>query len=49
LADEAAVRQATSALRLEFNRGDAWLKTRSTTVFDLVSHYRERELDPDTV
>ena len=49
LADEAAARQATSALRLVFNRGDAWLKTRSTTVSDLVSHYRERELDPDTV
>ena len=49
LADEAAVRQATSALLLEFNRGAAWLKTRSTTVFDLVSHYREHELDPDTV
>jgi integrase len=49
LADESAARQATSALRLEFNRGDAWLKTRSTTVSDLVSHYRERELDPDTV
>jgi integrase len=48
-ADEAAARQATSALRLEFNRGDVWLKTRSTTVSDLVSHYRERELDPDTV
>jgi integrase len=49
LADEAAARQATSALRLEFNRGNAWLKTRSTTVSDLMSHYRERELDPDTV
>jgi len=49
LADESAARQATSALRLEFNRGDAWLKTRSTTIFDLVSHYRQRELDPDTV
>jgi len=49
LADEAAARQATSALRLELNRGGAWLKTRSTTVVDLVSHYRERELDPDTV
>ena len=49
LADEAAVRQAISALRLEFNRGGAWIKTRSTTVSDLVSHYRERELDPDTV
>jgi hypothetical protein len=49
LADEAAARQATSALRLEFNRGDAWLKTRSTTVSDLISHYCEREFDPDTV
>jgi hypothetical protein len=49
LADEAAARQAISALRLEFNRGGTWLKTRSTTVSDLVSHYRERELDPDTV
>lgn len=49
LADESAARQAISTLRLEFNRGGSWLKTRSTTVFDLVSHYRERELDPDTV
>jgi integrase len=49
LADEAAARQAISALRLELNRGGAWLKTRSTTVSDLVSHYRKRELDPDTV
>src|SRR5215469_3131166 len=49
LADEAAARQAISGLRLEFNRGGTWLKTRSTTVSDLVSHYRERELVPDTV
>ena len=49
LTDEAAVRQAISALRLELNRGGGWLKTRSTTLSDLVSHYRERELDPDTV
>lgn len=49
LADETAARQAITALRLQFARGDAWLKTRSTTVSDLVSHYRERELDPDTV
>jgi integrase len=49
LADEAAARQAISALRLELNRGGAWLKTRSTAVSDLVSHYRERELDSDTV
>jgi integrase len=49
LTDEVAARQAISALRLELNRGGAWLKTRSTTFSDLVSHYRERELDPDTV
>ena len=49
LADEAAAGQAISALRLEFNRGGAWLKTRSMTVSDLVSHYRARELDTDTV
>jgi len=49
LADETAARQAILAVRLEFNRGGAWLKTRSTTVSDLVSHYRERELDPDTI
>src|SRR5690349_6570129 len=49
LAGEAAARQAIAALRLGFIRSGAWLKTRSATVFDLVSHYRERELDPDTV
>ena len=49
IADETAARQTISALRLELGRGGAWLKTRSTTVSDLVSHYRERELDPDTV
>jgi hypothetical protein len=49
LADEASARQAISALQLEFNRGGTWLKTRSTTVSDLVCHYRERELNPDTV
>lgn len=49
LVDETAARQAVSGLGIEFNRGSAWLKTRSTTVCDLVAHYRERELDPDTV
>lgn len=49
LADEAAARQTISALRLELGRGGAWLKARSATVSDLVAHYRERELDPDTV
>jgi hypothetical protein len=49
LGDEAAARQAIARLKLEFNRGGAWLKMRSASVSDLVSHYRERELDPDTV
>jgi len=49
LVDETAARQAVSGLGIEFNRGSAWLKTRSTTVSDLVSHYQKRELDPDTV
>ena len=49
LADEAAARQAISGLRLQLSRGGAWLKTRSTTVSELVSHYRKRELDRDTV
>ena len=49
LVDEAAARQAISPLLPELNRGGAWLKTRSMTISDLVSHYRERELDPDTV
>jgi integrase len=49
LVDETAARQAISVLRIEFNRDGAWLKTRSTTFSDLVSHYCERELDPDTV
>jgi hypothetical protein len=49
LTDEEAARQAIPALQLELNRGGAWLKTRSMTVSELVFHYRERELRPDTV
>lgn len=49
LGDEVAARQAISALKLEFNRGGPWLKTRSASISDLVSHYRERKLDADTV
>ena len=49
LDDEGAARQAIAALKLQFNRGGAWLKTRSASVSNLVSHYREGELDPDTV
>jgi integrase len=49
LADEAAARQAIATIRLDLNHGDAWLKTRSTTVSELAAHYRERELEPDTI
>jgi hypothetical protein len=42
LADETAARQAIATLRLDLNHGDAWLKTRSTTVSELAAHYRER-------
>jgi integrase len=49
LADETAARQAIATLRLDLNHGDAWLKTRSTTVWELAAHYRERELEPDTI
>jgi hypothetical protein len=49
LADETAARLAIAALRLDLNHGDAWLKTRSTTVSELAAHYRKRELEPDTI
>jgi len=49
LADEAAARQAIATLRLDLNHGDAWLKTRSTTVSELTAHHRQRELEPDTI
>ena len=49
LADETTARQAISTLRLDLNHGEAWLKTRSTAVSELAAHYRERELEPDTI
>jgi integrase len=49
LADETAAREAIATIRLDLNHGDAWLKTRSTTVLELAAHYRERELEPDTI
>jgi integrase len=49
LADETAARKAIATLRLDLNHGDAWLKTRSTIVSELAAHYRERELEPDTI
>src|SRR6201981_451858 len=49
LADETTARQAIATLRLDLNHGEAWLKTRSTAVSELAVHYRERELEPDTI
>jgi len=49
LADEAAARQAVSALCIDINAGDARIKANITTVSDLTEHYRQRELRPDTV
>ena len=49
LGDETTARQAIATLRLDLNHGEAWLKTRSTAVSELAAHYRERELEPDTI
>jgi hypothetical protein len=49
LVDEAAAHQAVSALRIDINAGDARSKANITTVSELVEHYRQRELRPDTV
>jgi integrase len=49
LVDEAAARQAVSALRIDINAGDARFKANITTVSELAEHYRQRELRPDTV
>ena len=46
LADEAIARQAISVLQFELNRGGAWLKTRSTTVSDLVRGHVARTKSP---
>lgn len=47
--DEAAARQAVSALRIDINAGDARIIANITTVSDLAEHYRQRELRPATV
>ncbi len=49
LADEAAVRQAITALQLQINPRDPRFDTKATTVSQLVDHYRQRELKPDTI
>jgi integrase len=49
LQDEAAARQRISAPGLEINRSDARMKHKVLTISELVDHYRQRELKPDTV
>jgi len=49
LVDEAAARQAVSALCVHINAGDARIKENISTVSELAEHYRQRELRPDTV
>ena len=49
LGDEAAARQAVSALCIDINAGDVRTKANITTVSELAEHYRQRELRPDTV
>jgi hypothetical protein len=38
--DEAAAREAVSALRIEMNAGDVRIKTNITSVSELAEHYR---------
>jgi integrase len=45
--DEESARQAISLLKREINSNDARLKTRPTSVAELIEHYRQRELAPD--
>jgi integrase len=47
LFDESAARHAVAALNVEINAQDPRVKTRLTTVSELVDHYRQRELEPD--
>jgi integrase len=47
--DESSARQRITALDPEINRSDARMKHRSLTISELVDHYRQHELKPDTV
>jgi hypothetical protein len=49
LSDISAVRQRITALALEINRTDVRSGHSPLTIFELVDHYRQRELKPDTV
>lgn len=49
LADESSARRAIAGLQVDINRGDARLRAKPLTLSDLADHYRQRELNPDTV
>src|SRR5437867_7028294 len=49
LRDVSAVRQRITALGLEINCSDIRMKDMPLTISELVDHYRQRELKPDTV
>ncbi|HEU5414037.1 MAG TPA: hypothetical protein VFW31_09780 [Candidatus Angelobacter sp.] len=49
LRDISAVRLRITALALEINRGDARMECSPLTISELVNHYQQRELKPDTV
>jgi integrase len=47
--DESAARQRITALGLEINFKDARMNPKALTISELIDHYRQRELNPDTV
>jgi hypothetical protein len=49
LPHESAARQRIAALGLEINRSDSRMQHKTLTICELVDHYRQRELKPDTV
>jgi hypothetical protein len=49
LVDEAAARQAVTALCIDINASDARIRANATRISELAEHYRQRELKPDTV
>jgi len=49
LPDEPSAREAVAALHLDMNPHDARLKGKVITVSELVDHYRQCELKPDTI
>lgn len=47
-ADESAALRTITALHRDINLGNARLRAKPITVSELVDHYRQRELEPDT-